>query len=688
MGEMTLIITEKSIAGKRIAAILAGKDIPATTTDAQFFDFEKNNETYRIVPLRGHIVDVDFPKRYSYWLGTDLKLLVKSEIEYIGKEAKIISMIKKSAMLAKKIIIATDADREGEAIGVEALRYALEANPKLEVKRAYFSAITPQDISIAFAKLDKVDHNFADSADARREIDLIWGAVLTRYLSLISGRLGKEFLSVGRVQSPTLRFIVDREKERLAFKTKKFWELKAVFEKGKKKFEAQHKKGKFWDKGEAEAVLKKRTDKCPVTSVKKTERKLARPAPFNTTDFLRAATATGFSAGGAMNAAESLYMQGYLSYPRTDNNVYSPTLDLKNILNELNKIPEFAPLVQKLLSKDELKPSRGKKSTKDHPPIHPVSAAPKAKLSGSEWKIYELVCRRFMATLADDALTENLTVEIDMNKEIFVAHGQIFIKKGWKEFYPYSKTVEVTLPEMKKGDTAELKNLDMLAKETQPPARYSQGSLIKIMEENNLGTKSTRHSIIQKLYSRMYVTGAKALVPTQVAFAVIDSLEKYGEKVVEPKMTAELEKEMDMIAAAKKSKAEVVGDSREFLTEILMELLGNKDKIATELRQALRKDAIVGACTKEGCTGELIIRFGKTGKRFLGCSSYPKCTNSYPLPQKGKITVLDKMCEHCNTPMIKIFGKRFSYSMCINHECVSKADWGKKKNKKEKGEEK
>ncbi len=678
---MKLVVTEKAIAGKRIASILADGSVSASgEMRAPLFSFSRKGEEFEVVPLKGHIVDVDFPKKFSYWVGTDLKRLASTEVDYVGKEKQIISLLKKKASEADEIIVATDSDREGEAIGVEALRFLTEKNRKIPVKRANFSAITPQDIEQAFERLGKVDYHFADSADARREIDLIWGAVLTRFLSLVSGRLGREYLSVGRVQSPTLAIIVDREKERLAFNEKKYWELKAEFEKDSKSFEAFHKKGRFWEKAEADKALGKKAEKGRVVNVRRTERVLKKPFPFNTTQFLRAATAIGFSAGEAMNVAEGLYMKGFISYPRTDNSVYPKNLDLSEILNNLMHVKEFYSLAEKIFALGELKPSRGKE-TKDHPPIHPVTPVQKEKLSPREWKIYELVVRRFFATLARDAVTENLSVEIGLNSEPYVAKGQLIKEKGWKEFYPYSVLAEVILPPLKKGNEVKLVDLELQEKKTQPPARYSQGSLIKLMEQVNLGTKSTRSEILTKLYYRKYISGLKALEPNKIAFAVIDSLEKYSEKVVKPKMTADLEKEMDLIAAGKKSKEEVVKDSRNLLLEILDELVKNKDSIGKELRAAMRQDSIAGKCPAPNCGGMLLVRMSRNNKRFLGCSNYPKCTTTFPLPQKGSITFTGEECETCKMPMFKVVGRGFRYSMCINIDCESKKDWKKKTEK-------
>ncbi|MFH1544621.1 MAG: DNA topoisomerase I [archaeon] len=679
---MKLIISEKAIAGKRIAEILSqGKATEKTEKNARLFEFSKEGKPFLLIPLRGHIMDVDFPKQYSQWLGTDVQKLVMVEVEYIGTEKSIISLLKAKAPLAEEVIIATDADREGEAIGVEAIDCLKEKNPKIKITRAYFSAITPKDIQHSFSNLGEVDYNFAESTNARREIDLVWGAVLTRFISLITRRMGKEFLSVGRVQSPVLALIVKREKERNAFNQEKYWLLRALFEKDKKEFEAFHKKGRFKKKEEVEEILKKGNGKGTVVKVIKKKRVLQKPFPFNTTNFLRAATAIGFSAGEAMNIAEHLYQQGFCSYPRTDNSVYSPNLNLIEILNELLKVNEFTPLIQEILSQKKITPSRGKE-TKDHPPIHPTSAANKTRLNERQWKIYELICRRFMATLAEEAVTENLSVEIDLNKEIFVANGQIILKEGWKHFYPYSVLKEVILPELSEGDSVDLKKLEMLEKMTQPPPRYSQGALIKLMEDLGLGTKATRHEIIQKLYARRYISGIKAIEPNKVGFAVIESLEKHSKKVTEPKMTAEVEREMDEIAAAKKEKKEVVDASRKVLQDIMKDLVKNKNEIAREITAALVEDAIMGDCP--ACDGRLRIVRSRNNKRFLGCTNYPKCTTTFPLPQKGRVELGKDSCKECGKPTIKVTGKRYRYTMCVDPHCKSKDGWKKKSSKETK----
>jgi len=274
---------------------------------------------------------------------------------------------------------------------------------------------------------------------------------------------------------------------------------------------------------------------------------------------------------------------------------------------------------------------------------------------------------------------------LDAEGEPYVATGQTILVAGWKEFYPYSKLEERVLPLLKVADEIIVLKLDLFSKETQPPGRYSQGSLIKLMEDHNLGTKSTRPEIIQKLYSRKYIEGIKSIEPSKVAFAIIDALDKHSNQVTKPEMTSDLEKEMDEIAAGKKPQQEVVDDSKKDLHEIMEVLFKEKDSVGADLRAALKSDSVLATCSKCG-TGSIIMRTGKTGKRFAGCSNYPACVNSFPLPQNGVITPTTEICPECNAPIISVKKGRFSYKMCLTMTCKTKANWGKKKESTEKKE--
>jgi DNA topoisomerase-1 len=383
-----------------------------------------------------------------------------------------------------------------------------------------------------------------------------------------------------------------------------------------------------------------------------------------------------------MSIAEKLYMAGLTSYPRTDNTVYPESLDLKEILRKLESNSELGRLAKKILGQKKLEPVRGKRQATDHPPIHPVESADKAKLSKAEWKVYELIARRFLATLATPSEIETVKVLLDYGRENFVARGKTVLSGGWREFYPYSKVEEELLPKLAQGDIASVEKLECHNDETKPKPRYTPATLIKILEDKNLGTKATRAEILQKLIDRGYIQGRQNFTPSQIAFAVIDALEQYSPDITKADMTAKLETEMDLVEQGRKEKDKVVAESRKMLHKVLKELLANQPRVSEKLQVALREDVVLGKC--QLCGGNLRMIETPRGTRFVGCSNYSKgCKNSFPLPAKGRIKVLGTACATCGLPMIEVaYFKRRPFQMCINHKCASKAGWKKKGEKK------
>jgi len=660
---MHLIVTEKNIAARRIAAILAPKNPKKDrVSGVDVYRYEavssdgKKQET-AVVGLSGHIVGIDFPKEYNNWQKVDAKALIDAEIVTTPINRKIVTALRSLGKEASRVTIATDYDREGELIGVEALNIIKKVNPDVPFDRVRYSAITPKAIEAAFSNPTDVDFNLADAGHSRQVIDLVWGAALTRYISLAAGRLGKMFLSVGRVQSPTLSLIVDREKERNIFVPTPYWEIHVELQNAEgETFSAQHSTRRFLDKKEAEKVFKKLGKQAKLKEIEKGKKTDQPPIPFNTTGFISAANSIGLSPANAMRIAESLYTNGYISYPRTDNTVYPDTLDLKAQIEIFRKGP-FKEYANALLKKAELIPTRGKKETTDHPPIFPVSLAKEADLKEEEWKVYELVVRRFFATFAGPSEWETMRLKLDIQGEEFRANGARLVEPGWRWYYPYNAPEDRLFPKLHKGDSLKVIKKEMLDKETQPPGRYGQGKLINIMEDLGLGTKATRHEIISKLYSRAYIHG-NPVQPTNTSFAVVDTLEKYSPTITKPDMTRLLEENMDRIAEGEIKEAEVLEESREMLKQVFSELDKNRDKIVESLQAGLREDKIIGICS--GCGNELMIRRSKRGGRFIGCSNYPNCTFSLPLPKSGQIVVIDKMCETHGLHHIRIInsGKR------------------------------
>jgi DNA topoisomerase-1 len=463
-------------------------------------------------------------------------------------------------------------------------------------------------------------------------------------------------LSAGRVQSPTLALIVDRERRIAQFVAEPYWEIYIDLSTSSETFHAKHRADRFSNKESATAALQNIGDTATVVTFAKTERVDAPPKPFNTTEFLAAASALGISASRAMETAERLYTAGWISYPRTDNTVYPNELDLRLSVSMFRSGP-FAENARLLLQKKQLVATRGKKQTTDHPPIYPTMRATQADLEPQSWKVYELVVRRFFATLSDPARWCTKKVTLDSEGEQFRATGLELSHQGWRYHYPYAQTQERYLPDLRKGDVLTVTNKQLVEKETQPPQRWGQGQLIKKMDELGLGTKSTRHEIIKKLTQRGYVD-VNPLRPTGIACSVTQSLERYAPTITKPEMTRLLEEEMEKVKAGTLSKESVVVSSRDILDKVLSTLDEQHDEIGTSLQEGLRGDATVGTCPQ--CGSDLVVRRSKRGGRFVGCSGYPKCTFGLPLPKSGRLRITARKCKQHDMRLIKVqSGKRF-----------------------------
>ncbi len=454
---MRLTITEKNNSAKKISEILSGGTAKAEATyKVPYYTWSDGEGEHTAIGLKGHVVSPAFPDGYSNWQQTDLHDLIDAPLSSEPTDKNVVKAVRKVAKAAESIVIATDYDREGELIGLEALEEALAANPAIvgaalegdnerealaaarpQVKRARYSALTKSEIERAFSNLDELSYDLAFAGAARQDIDLIWGATLTRAVSLATRRFGSNFLSVGRVQSPTLALIVERELERRAHVAKPYWEVFAKFEHPDGSFEAHHKTDKFWERSEAEAAVAGTKSPGVVSELSSRKNTRQPPAPFNTTAFTtEASSRLGITPASAMRLAEDLYMDGFISYPRTDNTVYPPSLPTKELVSSLVRVPAFSD-ASFLLERD-LKPTRGKKETTDHPPIYPTQALNPEALDGPKRRVYELVARRFLATFAPPMISESTRADIEAGSESYFVRGSVVVDPGFAAIYTYA----------------------------------------------------------------------------------------------------------------------------------------------------------------------------------------------------------------------------------------------------------
>src|ERR671915_382812 len=671
---MRLIISEKANAAKKIAQFLAeGSVKDGKHRSVPHHAFTWRGEECVSVGLKGHVLNPEYPEEYSNWQKVEPSDLIDAEILKSVSEKGVANAVRSLAKKADRIVIATDFDREGELIGVEALSLAFEANPKLvdHVQRARFSALTKGEVTRASENLVEVSRELAAAGEARQDIDLIWGATLTRWVSRATKRYGSAFLSVGRVQSPTLVLITERERERRAFISEPYWEIEASLKNGEP-FTARHAQGRFREEDAAQTAYENLTEIARVTEVKEKSATRPAPIPFNTTGFLAAAANIGISPSRAARLAEDLYTDGYISYPRTDNTVYPSSLDLREVVGQLKRVEGVGPYAEKLLGSGKLSPTRGKKETTDHPPIYPTGHATKGALRDDQWKIYQLVVRRFLATLSAPAKTLRTTVRLESGGEPLISGGTIVTQEGWLAVYPYGRKPDEEMPSLSEGQEVRVEAKDLLAKETQPPGRYGQGRLIRLMEDLGLGTKATRPSIIQNLYDRGYVHD-DPIVPTETGIAVAQALKDFASEIATHEMTAELERSMDEISEGKISKDAVVDESRDVLRRVYEHLTRSEEEFADIVWNGIRGDSVLGPCPN--CGRNLIIRRNRrSGKRFVGCEGYPECRMTFPLPQRGDIIPLGTQCDACGSPEIKVLGGKRPWVTCINMDCPKKQE--------------
>jgi DNA topoisomerase I len=681
---MRLIISEKANAAKKIAQFLAeGPVKEGKHRSVPYHTFTWKGEESVSVGLKGHVLNPEFPEEYSNWQKVEPSELIDAEILKSVSEKGVANAVKSLAKKADRVVIATDFDREGELIGVEALSLAFEANPRLidYVERSRYSALTKGEVTRAFDNLVDVSRELADAGEARQDIDLIWGATLTRWVSRATKRYGSAFLSVGRVQSPTLVLIAERERERRAFVPEPYWELVGTLRNGGDPFAVHHAHGRFKDEAEARKAHQNLTDTATVTEVKQKSATRPPPTPFNTTGFLTAAASLGIGPSRAARIAEDLYTDGYISYPRTDNTVYPRSLDLREVLGQLKRVEGAGQYAEKLRASDKLSPTRGKRETTDHPPIYPTGYASRKALRDDQWKIYQLVVRRFLATLSGPAKSLRTTLRFDSGGEPLTTSGTVVTEEGWLGVYFYGRRADEELPALKEGDEVDVVEAEVLSKETQPPGRYGQGRLIKLMEDLGLGTKATRPNIIQNLYDRGYVHD-DPIIPTEKGIALARALKVFASEIASHEMTSELETNMDAISEGKTSKENVVDASRDVLRRVYENLIEAEKEFADIVWDGIRGDETLGKCPESG--HNLIIRRNrKSGKRFVGCLGYPECRVTYPLPQKGTIVPLHTQCDACGSPEIKVLGGKRPWVTCINMDCPKKQE--QRENKEEGG---
>ena len=624
---------------------------------------------YKVVSSLGHIRDLTTSGKFG--LGVDVDHDFKPEYKIIKGKSKLVNTLKKDIKDSDYVYLATDPDREGEAISWH-LYDTLKLNDN-NYERIVFNEITKDVILNSFKHARKIDMDLVKSQEARRILDRIIGFRLSKLMQSKTG--GK---SAGRVQSVALKLIVDREREIMAFNPEKYYEIEAIFDNFDAKLDSYNdNKVEIKSEEEAKDILSKLSDKFIIDKIDKQKKNRKAKYPFITSTLQQdASTKLGFTSKKTMSIAQKLYegitlkdeTVGLITYMRTDSVRLSDEF-VKSAYAYIssNYGENYLGYVKKAKSMDNVQDA--------HEAIRPTSinrtpSSVKEYLTKDEYKLYEMIYYRTLASLIKDAMVEATSVSLNNNNYIFKTTGQVLVFDGYLKVYANYEDV----------NDKELPNLDnLLHKEvisneinysehtTKPPSRYTESKLIKEMETLGIGRPSTYAKIIETLNERDYVkVEDKKFVPTEVAMETTDKLQEFFKDIINVDYTKEMEDDLDKIADGKL-------ESVKLLDRFYQEF---EPKVEDAFKEMKKTEPEETGEKCPNCGSNLVIKRSKYGK-FVACSNYPECKYiKNDKPERQVVEIMD--CPKCNGKIVEKKTKRGKiFYGCNNYPKCDYASWDK-----------
>lgn len=627
-------------------------------------------KNYTVKASVGHVRDLPKSK-----LGIEVENNFEPNYITIRGKGDVIKELKKEAKKADNIYLATDPDREGEAISWHLANILkLDCNDDIRIE---FNEITKDAIKNASKNPRKINLDLVDAQQARRVLDRLVGYNISPLL----WKKIERGLSAGRVQSVALKLVIDREREIMDFKPEEYWTLELEVKKEKTKFTAKYvgnlknekvSKVKIKNEDEIKQILiNLNKEKIDVHKVQKSKSYSKPSAPFTTSSLQQEANRRlNFTAKKTMMIAQQLYeginikgegSVGIVTYIRTDS--FRLSDEAVNSSREyIIKSYGEKYYEKRVYSKSKKNENKVQDA---HEAIRPTSVERnpeqiKDSLTADQYKLYSLIWKRFVASQMVDAQYDVTKILLNSNASIFEANGKVLVFEGFKAVYKYKDESESKLiPEVEVNEQLDILKIDPEQHFTQPPARYTEASLIKDLEEKGIGRPSTYAPTITTITSRDYIVKEKgSLMPTDMGFLVTEMMEKYFSNIVDERFTAEMENNLDEIASGKKEWHEVI---QEFYKNFKQEL----DVAEKEMEEIEIKDEVTDVkCEK--CGEFMVIKKGRYGK-FLACPNYPECKNTKPLKEKEDAEETDEVCEKCGSKMLKRKGRYGEFLACSDY---------------------
>ncbi|XP_019512179.1 PREDICTED: DNA topoisomerase 3-alpha [Hipposideros armiger] len=631
-----LCVAEKNDAAKGIADLLSNGRMRRREGLSKFnkiyeFDYHLygQNVTMIMTSVSGHLLAHDFQMQFRKWQSCNPLVLFEAEIEKYCPEnfVDIKKTLERETQQCQVLVIWTDCDREGENIGFEVIHVCKAVKPTLQVLRARFSEITPRAVKTACENLTKPDQRVSDAVDVRRELDLRIGAAFTRFQTLRLQKifpevLAEQLISYGSCQFPTLGFVVERFKAIQAFVPEIFHKIKVTHDHRDGIVEFNWKRHRLFNHTACLVLyqLCMEDPRATVVEVSSKAKSKWRPQALDTV------------------------APGYISYPRTETNIFPKDLNLTALVEQQTSDPHWGAFARSILERGAPTPRNGNKSDQAHPPIHPTKYT--SSLQGDEQRLYEFIVRHFLACCSQDAQGQETTVEIDIAQERFVAHGLVILARNYLDVYPYDRWSDKTLPVYEKGSRFQPSTVEMVDGETSPPQLLTEADLIALMEKHGIGTDATHAEHIETIKARMYVglTPDKRFLPGHLGMGLVEGYDSMGYEMSKPDLRAELEADLKLICEGKKDKSVVLKQQIQKYKQVFIEAVTKAKKLDEALSQYFGKgsevaqqEAIYPAVPEPikkcpQCNKDMVLKTKKSGGFYLSCTGFPECRSAMWFP--------------------------------------------------------
>ena len=645
-----LMVAEKPSLASSISELLSHKRMRSVKSSRNTYEWEGNfpplNRTvqFRMVSVAGHVFSIDFHQKYQKWEGQDETALFSATTIKKETSSSIVHHLSHSARDCDYLVLWLDCDKEGENICFEVIsiveKYIRNSS---RIYRARFSAITSHALHSALSSLSRPNQNMSNSVEARQEIDLKIGCAFTRFQTKFFqgkyGNLDASVISYGPCQTPTLGFCVQRHDHITHFKEERYWKLQLAVTLHNDTTSFSWNRGRVYDEPLAQLLLKMCSGtRCKVKSIDRSRERKSCPPALNTVELLRVCSRElGLSPATTMALAESLYMEGYLSYPRTESTRYPPSFNLSEVLEQQSGSPLWGSFATNLLSADKVVARGGGVDKGDHPPITPMRVASPETLQGDRWRIYEYVTRHFIASLSPHATYEVTRSQLKYGPEVFVKTWRSIGDSGWTAVLGENAgNTRVSPCALDREQELHVEKCVVVQGTTSPASYLTESDLVTLMEKNGIGTDASIPSHIQNLCDRNYcrIGPRRTMEPTPLGVTLIHGYQCIDPELALPKVRSHVEVQVERIANGTAAKEEIIAHVLSNFLEKFVFFQANVERMDALMQSKFDPVSTTGKYITRCGLCQTYMRYIHFRPQRLFCG---KCNVTYALPQNGSI---------------------------------------------------